>query len=341
MKKAFLICVIGLLVIWNASLLFSQPLSDSEITWVNEKDEKDDCGKAALNLLQKEDFDGLEKYLRESQDLKIKHNDGIWRLNSCLIGFGPDWVPSDPQWSQLIPILEKWEKTKPESIFPKIAIGEFYIAYAWKARGTGWANSVTDEGRRLMRERLERASQTLMSAKELKEKSPGLFPTIGRLFLGIGMSKEEREKLYLSAIELEPDYPQFYLGMAYHLLPRWYGKEGEWENFAEDVYKNSPLGKEMYARIIWSFVSGGIYKNIFKESRADWQKTLEGLREWEKRFPKTESVKSITAFLAGQASDIPVQISSYEKIGKTVDLAIWRDKDRFLKAREWAIKNAR
>ena len=57
--------------------------------------------------------------------------------------------------------------------------------------------------------------------------------------LGQGWRRNEYDALYKKAVEGEATYYEFYFRKAYYLLPRWYGKPGEWERFAEEAAKEA------------------------------------------------------------------------------------------------------
>ena len=113
---------------------------------------------------------------------------------------------------------------------------EQIIAYAWDARGRGWANTVTDQGWRLMHERLMKAKsilETSYAAHPLDPAAPLLM-----LRVGLGESYDVRTmKLWFDrAVRTNPDRkpPAEYVdlgtaydAMEYALQPKWLGSEAE------------------------------------------------------------------------------------------------------------------
>ena len=53
--------------------------------------------------------------------------------------------------------LEKWRAQYPQSITVYTTLAATYVNYAWQARGNGYANTVTDEGWQLFRDRIHQA----------------------------------------------------------------------------------------------------------------------------------------------------------------------------------------
>ncbi len=68
--------------------------------------------------------------------------------------------------------LRRWRLAKPESITPYVIEAEGRISYAFSARGTGWASTVTEEGWKVYAERLKAAQELVESAHKLKRDAP-------------------------------------------------------------------------------------------------------------------------------------------------------------------------
>jgi len=56
--------------------------------------------------------------------------------------------------AEAIQLLELWRDKHPDNQEAWMALAGAFRDYAWVARGNGWANTVTAEGWRLMRERM-------------------------------------------------------------------------------------------------------------------------------------------------------------------------------------------
>ncbi len=82
---------------------------------------------------------------------------------------------SEKAWLQRRAALEAWLAAVPESVAARVALADWWTGYAWRARGTGWASSVTEEGWRLMGERLAEAERILNEAPEQKVNDPAYY----------------------------------------------------------------------------------------------------------------------------------------------------------------------
>jgi tetratricopeptide (TPR) repeat protein len=101
--------------------------------------------------------------------------------------------------------------------------GDFYISYAWKARGTGYAYTVTEEAAKLFEARLALAEKAL-------EKAWSIDPTIDTIplrmmtvELGQGKGRERMELWFKRVMQLNPNCYQACSHKLYYLEPKWYG----------------------------------------------------------------------------------------------------------------------
>lgn len=101
--------------------------------------------------------------------------------------------------------------------------GSFFITFAWKARGGGWAKTVTPEGWRLFRERLAAAAQALEAAWKMDETDPTVPALMIQAALGEDTVREQLEAWWRRARAAEPDCIEAARGMLWLLTPRWHG----------------------------------------------------------------------------------------------------------------------
>ncbi|MBI2929640.1 MAG: hypothetical protein HYY24_28600 [Verrucomicrobia bacterium] len=115
----------------------------------------------------------------------------------------------------------------PDEGFPYYLKGKFYLAYAWEARGGGWASTVTDEGWKTFGERLKIAEQGLEKAWQLDPSLPETPVAFLRLELGQGRARERMEKWYERALAWPENHYEAVRWKLWYLEPRWHGSEQE------------------------------------------------------------------------------------------------------------------
>jgi hypothetical protein len=99
---------------------------------------------------------------------------------------------------------------RPESATAQIAFASTYENYADKARGSGYANTVSEDGWKLYAQRNALAASTLAEAAKLKEKCPYWYEAVQDLALAQGGNKSQAKKLLENAAAFEPTYYHYY-----------------------------------------------------------------------------------------------------------------------------------
>lgn len=241
-------------------------------------------------------------------------------------------VPEEePAQSEAMAFYEKWAADQPGSITAQICLADALTSYAWNARGSGYANTVSDEGWKLFTDRLARAWDILKTARSLPAKCPGWFSAAQTVALGQGWSRDDYMAMVDQAIADYPAYGEFYTNTCYWLTPRWYGERGDFEKWLAlraDSYPPADRDRQ-YARFVWLAdrmpVSGEI---VFSPDRLDWDRTRHGFDLWLKDDPGNLLVRSEYARLAVLANDRVTAREQLSLIGPKFLPAMWK-KDRF------------
>jgi hypothetical protein len=298
--------------------------------------------KSRQQLIQG-DFDSLEKSAQEFRESKASYFHGSWALTSFYIGVADiDYETPDGECLAFLQNIRAWVAAKPNSVTARVALASALRDYAWKARGTGWSDSVTESGAALMSERLAEAWKVLEEAKKLPTKCPVWWETAQMVALAQGWDKKRYFALFNEATALEPSYIDFYSHAVLYLQPRWYGEEGESEKFIEEQ-ANRRIGVEgdlFYARMIWLLDRRRLDENLFKaHPQLSWQRTVRGFDELIRRYPDSLSLKSEFARLCFATGDKERARPLFQQIGSSMDVRIWCDRiDTFLLSRKWALE---
>ncbi|MFI5370929.1 MAG: hypothetical protein ACHQ52_05160 [Candidatus Eisenbacteria bacterium] len=254
-------------------------------------------------------------------------------------GFGTVDQPDDPaQWERHLDRLREWMDTRPQSNTARVALAEALIGRGWAARGGGWASSVSESQERRFETDLGDAMLLLSQCSPEARSDPQWYRAMMRALHGLG---EEQDSAYRAtfyeAIARFPDDPRFYVGMAGHLLPRWYGVPGQWEKFTGETVTVLPesLGVEIYARIVTD--ESRYTDTLFRDSPTlSWELTARGLDAWERHHPLSRHPRSARALLAWQAGRREDARRAFAAVGDTVDLDVWHSVGRYRTARHWA-----
>jgi len=102
--------------------------------------------------------------------------------------------------------------------------GQNEINEAWKARGDGFANAVTEDGWRNFRSHLSAARNALTEASNLQPD----FPLAPCLMISVSLGDSDITEMrawFDRAVAAQIDYPGAWSEMRWGLRPRWYGNE--------------------------------------------------------------------------------------------------------------------
>lgn len=351
-KKLFILVGIGagiailLLLTFKLMNLFSEAQTQSSLPilskpvvnhpntppGVNDSQLSMDYGSQVRQKLMDGDFDWLEKTASELRASKEKFPGGRWKLASFYSGLSElNTQAPDDIWDLQLGILKKWLGVKPNSITAHVALASFNVNYAWKARGTGYANSVTSEGFQSMEIRLQQAEALLNAAQKLPDKCPEWYVTMQSIALGQGWEMNRYNQLFNEATSLEPLYPYFYESKAAFILPRWYGNEGDWQKFADQTSQKigGKEGKALYIRIISAMYPYYNQEKFFEEANISWAKVKEGFIAYEELYGTNSYFLNTFCKLAIIARDKETAQQLLQRIGDKWDVTCWNDYQEF------------
>ncbi|HYG33729.1 MAG TPA: DUF4034 domain-containing protein, partial [Clostridia bacterium] len=114
------------------------------------------------------------------------------------------------------------EKAKGFTWLALVLDGEHYKTAAWEARGSGWANSVSDEGWKGFSDNLAKARTALTKAWKLHPNRV-LAPAL-MISVAMGDSDEEEMRLWFDrSVQAQMDYSHAWNSLRWGLRPRWHG----------------------------------------------------------------------------------------------------------------------
>jgi hypothetical protein len=295
-------------------------------------------------LIAAKDFDGLEELATVLRRSQLETASGVWYLSTFYHILTYEWPETanlpEHDWIKRQTFLKNWTQTSPLSITARVALARYWKNYAWKARGTGLAATVTPEAWALFEARLEQATQVLADARKLRAKCPVWWDTMQFVALGRNARLTDYNLIFDEAVNFEPAYTQFYINKATYLTPRWYGKEGDWQKFAADEAdkKGGDAGDILYARIGWRLHQRGFYTAFLRDSGYSWKRMKSGLQLIVAKHAQSLTPANELAYLAYQADDKKCARPLFAQIGKVADRDTWHDDMvRFVRARTWAM----
>ena len=152
------------------------------------------------------DFDALETEAAALRKGKETFGNGFWKIEAFYSALECDDKEPASMWQLHESIYQAWMTAKPQSITALVAYGGFLTDYAWQARGSGYADKVTEEGWKLFGERLDTAGKVLMEARKMEEKDPCLWLNLLTVALGQGWEADIYKKVLDDARSFEPKF---------------------------------------------------------------------------------------------------------------------------------------
>ncbi len=283
-----------------------------------------------------EKFDELDHMAAEYRSDKSRFPGGEWKLRSF---YGALDAPqlTDKDSVDHIAHLERWMQQRPQSMTARIALATSLHRWAWVARGNGLANTVTPEGWRLFNERIQRSQTILEGATKLPPPlCPQWYAEMMTVGLAQGWDAGRLKDIFDRGTQAEPGYFYLYLQYANYLLPKWYGKDGDASSFAKTSADNigGDAGDELYFQIATLIISRG--NGNFPVQEMDWARIQHGYQALSTHYGATNRANNQVAFMAYKFRDANVARQQFEIIGDRWARGVWRDRQFFDRARDWA-----
>lgn len=248
-------------------------------------------------------------------------------------GLSPQHKSQDSQWQKKRERLQQWVKDKPNSIWAPVGLASFWIDYAWAARGSGWADSVTKEDWKKFHDRIKTAHETLDAAK----RECPLWDA-ERLTVCMAESAEPSEvnELFIEGAKKYPWFSSVYTRMTTILLPRWLGQPGDWQNFASMIGKE--VGAATYLQICLTASWYEDRTNVVNDKTVNWTLMKEGFEEQIKNNPKDLWLKNTYAAYAWLRKDQTAGKRAFELINNKAHPSVWDTEAGYLDVKRWAEK---
>ena len=292
--------------------------------------------KIVLGRFEGARFDELEVLSAHIIREKALVGDGSWKILRFLEALELPAAATEEIWRARDGDFAKWEARFPGSITARTAHIGFLVSYARRARDPVSALSARDIAGSPLAMRLAQASDLFQSAGRLDEKSPMLWFEGQRVALLQGWPAKEVLREFYEAKRAEPGFWHYDAQVAEFLLPKWYGKDGDWERLAEaEIQRGDGLGVEGYARTVYEMSAH--YQDVFKESHAGWALVKEGYGAMVQKYPDSRMLLNQFALLAVLADDVPEAHEAFAAMGGQADPFVWsgRNISDFLGRARW------
>jgi hypothetical protein len=218
---------------------------------------------------------------------------------------------SEANWKKRLALFQEWVKSKPDSTTAKIALADVIQSYAWKSRGGGYAESVSDDAWKGFEERLVQAQKVL---DQVTEKPPEWYSIAQTNGLGQSWEKKRYDALVDECQKKYPIYDKVIFEKFHWLQPRWHGKPGDAEAYleAEAAKRSKQDGDMLYARTAGE--EDRQIGSILYETKLKWPRIKDGFIALRKAFPNDLVLRGQMTILALQANDKAAAATSFDDV---------------------------
>jgi hypothetical protein len=282
-------------------------------------------GRLVLNLFMSEQFDRLERLFDDWNSPTQLRADGRWRLTDFDEALSAYFDVGSP-WDANYQILRRWREKNPTSRAAAFAEAEYWMSYAWDARGSGAASSVTDEGWKLYGERLQKVAATLAESKSYASSSP--LWDLDAIYLARATNRPiaERMALFNEAAKKEKSFVAFYTATVAGLTPKWGGDWNIVDEFVRHAVEatKSTEGQSMYARLydrVDECDCGGF--DLLRDTLATWPELKRGFDDLVRLYPHSGWNLNRYAAYACIAQDKETFLAVRARIGSATIPEAW------------------
>ena len=224
-------------------------------------------------------------------------------------------------------MLKQWIQSDPTSPTPRVALAQTYLGFAWKARGHGYADTVTPEGWKLFAERVQSARTVLEQAKALTVTCPHWFRVMQGVALTQSWDRTRFDALSEQALAIEPGYYYVTVMEATYLLPKWYGKPGDTEEYAARVADR--IGGEEGDAVYLLIASATNCCFRTQAPNLSWPRIQNGFAAINKLYGSTNYRRNVMAYLALGAGDEATAQKLFARIGNDWNKIVWKTKTQY------------
>lgn len=292
-----------------------------------------------LALLMSKAYDKLDQAADEARTKELALSDGqplLPAIYAGVAGCACGNQLNDELWQVRKQRLDEWIKRKPQSTTARLAQAAFPVKYAWMARGGGYANTVSPEGWKIFRERMEEGRKALQSLDAKTRQDAGWYEMMLDVGLSQGWPREKYDAVFFEGVERYPYYTPFYFSRMQFHGPRWYGSVEEAQRVADDgvARTRSRWGEILYTRLNWLMMD----HQMFRSGRTDWTRMKTGFEQMLKEYPDPWNVNNFGKF-ACLASDFTTLAALLPKIGNEPIVQAWEnDINHYQRCRAMALK---
>lgn len=214
--------------------------------------------RSIQSSLIEEKFADLDRMADQYRSDKSRLPGGDWRLHAFYLALDAPQL-SDQDTRDHLAHLERWTQQRPASVTARIALATSLGRWAWVARGSGEARTVTADGWRLFNDRIKQSQTVLEAAANMSPTCPQWYSEMMIVGLAQNWDAARMKEIFEQGIQSEPGYFYLYRQYANYLLPKWDGHPGDASAFANSSADRlgGDAGDVLYFQIATALIRRG------------------------------------------------------------------------------------
>jgi hypothetical protein len=276
------------------------------------------------SLFEREQFDDLDQLFEDWSGPNQRIANGTLKLMTFPKTMSGRF--SVGYWQENGQIIRRWREKKPKSAAAAITEAVYWQAYAWNARGEGYARSVSEDGWRLFRERMAKAEAVLLESKAYAANNPVWYNKYIAVLIESGAPMQRALDVLKEAVEKKQECSQNYTVIAMHHAPKWGGSWKMVEDFANESTEQTrgTFGSMLYAWIYLRVFYNNVGEvDLFRDTLASWPKMKRGIEEQNARYPYSVWALNEFAGMACVAGDADAYRKLMTRIGTNLQRQAW------------------
>jgi hypothetical protein len=290
-------------------------------------------------MLVQGEFDKLDRIAADLIDTNKRNEEGTWQLTwfyRYLAGYGATRSAESRQ--TVISAAEKWMAQSPKSQTPAAVLANIYCTIGWNARGSGYADKVTEEGWKIFNENLGKGLAVLDAAEKREIRDPEFYAV--KLIIGRGLNKPDKwmQEAFQQGISVKKDYQSLYQQMAENLLPKWGGSSQALRAFADSAIR--PDQKDR-SHVLYAYIAAWVYATEsaegFMNHQLDYQNIKRGCEQLLALYPNSANNANRLCMFACMYEDKETARKLFAKVEENFIPEMWKnDRDYCLECKAWA-----
>ena len=308
----------------------------------DEIEDRNTISESVRLLFINEKFSELDRLAEEYSTTQARTNSGVWKLSAFYVGLGwtvPNQIQGDFYWDATRRKINKWIRLNPGSPSANIFKGNFLTKYAWKIRGTEFANKVPKTAWKPFKEQLGIAYRYMHFAKWTADRDPHWFKVLIDIHKGLNTGDEAFLKHVNEGMVRHPYYYDLYFSSVQYLLPRWYGNKNKLDALASLAARLTKEhdGMGAYARVYWYASQIEYDGKTIDYLDIDWAKMRQVMLDVYEQYPNEWNVQNF-ANISCIAKDHEMTKFFFERMEQSMLNGVWKGWLSYKGCKDFAMK---